>query len=150
MIDAKTILKPEYFRKYGEDYVAELIKELKSAGKSASGKLIKSISYELQPLAENLRLVINAESYLQFVDAGRKPGRYPPIQEIAKWASIKGIPQSAVFPIARKIYKFGIKPTRVIQSTIKKMENSSKITVLERNIANNIEELISNNIETID
>ncbi len=42
---------------------------------------------------------------------GRKPGTYPPIKEIAKWCRLKGIDDSAKWPIARSIFKFGIAPT---------------------------------------
>ena len=58
--------------------------------------------------------------YGTFVDQGRKPGKQPPISKIRQWLSIKGIPQKAAFPIAKKIGRYGIKPTPFFSITIQK------------------------------
>ena len=77
-------------------------------GKKATGNLIKSIDSELRLEQDTMIFELSAEDYLVYVDQGRKPGKYPNINAISKWATIKGIPQSAVFPIARKIKEEGI------------------------------------------
>jgi len=125
MIDELIKQNPQLLEKYGEDYIKALAKNLMQAGKSASGKLINSLRYDIRGLA----IEIFAEDYLDFVDQGvdgrftsyGSPFRYtnkmPPVSEIAKWCAIKGISKSAAFPIARNIFNFGIEPTFVIEET---------------------------------
>ncbi|EFX61756.1 hypothetical protein DAPPUDRAFT_271961, partial [Daphnia pulex] len=109
-VDGVTKLKV-VMDKYGQDVVKELAAQLLRAGKRASGKLINSLNYDLREIADEIQLRILAEDYLTFVDEGRKAGKWPNISAIEKWVRIKGIPQTAVFPIAKSIYRFGIRPT---------------------------------------
>ncbi len=133
-------------RRFGDEYVKELIKALRALKKDASGRLIKSIDYRLTETAYELNFFINAEDYLTYVDEGRKPGSYPPIKAIARWATIKGMDKNAAFPIANKIYKFGIKPTNVLDKVERKVLYGKAFDELEQNMANNIETAIVNNI----
>jgi hypothetical protein len=110
------------YREYGDDYIRIIAKLLMGAGKRASGKLIKSLSDRVQDDARKVNLIIESEDYFEQVDEGRKPGSYPPIKAIEKWAKLKGINQKSVFPIAKKIYRFGIKPTNIIDKSIKQFE----------------------------
>jgi hypothetical protein len=138
-------------KEFGNDYIKELTLALKRAGKRSSGKLISSLDYKVKEEGKTILLLLEANDYLTNVDEGRRKGKYPPIKEIAKWARVKGIPQSAVFPIARKIYRFGIKPTNVIADTNKKMLSTSKLSKYEKimvsNIEDNIEQTFKNNID---
>ena len=136
-------------RRFGDEYVKELIKALRMYKKDASGRLIKSIDYRLTETAYELNFFINAEDYLTYIDEGRKPGSYPPIKAIARWASIKGIDSGAVFPIAHKIYKYGIKPTNILDKVERKVLYGKAFDELEQNMANNIETAIVNNINEI-
>jgi len=135
-------LKPENVKKYGEGYIAELTKELRSRKKDASGRLIKSLSDELKTTAEGIDIIINGEEYLEFIDSGRKPGSFPPLNAIKQWARLKGISQAAVFPIAKKIFKFGIKPTKVLEATERRFFGYGYTDELERDIVANSEEEI--------
>jgi len=110
------------YREYGSDYIKVIAKLLRGAGKVASGKLIKSLSDKVQDDARKVNLIIESEDYFEDVDAGRRPGKYPPIKAIEKWAKLKGIDKKSVFPIAKKIYRFGIKPTNIIDKSIKQFE----------------------------
>lgn len=119
------IISEKRMKEFGKDYVKILTRLLlsnKPYAKKATGALINSINFKLQDDAKKITIIAN--DYLKYVDKGRKPGTYPPIQAISKWASIKGIPQSAVFPIAHKIFKFGIEPTKVIQKTVREITTS--------------------------
>lgn len=112
----------KHLDRFGKQYVGTLVGFLKKYNKSASGALINSIDYRLQETAQEIKLIIDANDYLKYVDEGRKPGKFPPIQAIEKWTKLKGIPQSAVFPIAKSIFKFGIEPTNVIEDSLKSFE----------------------------
>jgi len=100
----------QFLNQYGLSVIAKLIQKLRSTGKVASGRLINSLKEEVKENVDILMLNIKAEDYFQYVIDGRKPGAFPPLGPLYKWAKIKGIPKSAVFPIAKSIYKFGIKP----------------------------------------
>lgn len=136
-------------KEFGRDYVKILIAFLKKNKKVASGALINSIDYKLKNTAQDIIIALEANDYLEYVDAGRKPGSWPPISEIGRWASIKGISKDAVFPIARSIFKFGIEPTNVISKTIREIETSPALNkkyedelseLLEKTIIEKIED----------
>ena len=149
MADNKKIIDDQTAKLFGSDYVRVLTALLKKEGKSASGALINSLDYRVKETAQNISIIIQSNEYLQFVDEGRKPGKYPPIRAISKWASLKGISQDAVFPIARSIYKFGIKPTNVIQKTNNEFFNSQTFAnKYEQRISTNIEDIVFNIIQT--
>lgn len=102
----------QILNEYGKNAIAEAINLLRSAGKVASGNLINSLTYDIQELMEgSYELVFSYADYGDEVDSGRKPGSFPPISSIEPWLTLRGIPEEAAFPIARSIYKFGIKPT---------------------------------------
>jgi hypothetical protein len=118
LYDEKTL------KEFGKDYVKILTIFLKKNRKIASGALVNSINFKLKETAEQILIILESNDYLEWVDKGRKPGKYPPLKAISEWARLKGISQDAVFPIAKKIFKFGIEPTNVIQDTITEIETS--------------------------
>lgn len=138
------LFKDKDKKEFGSDYIKILISELIKEKKNSSGKLAKSINYKLKDTVNELSILIESEKYLEVIDKGRKAGKYPPIKEISKWARIKGISQNAVFPIARKIFKFGIKPTNILNKVATKIENISTKNI-EDKLVFNIEEEVYNN-----
>ncbi|MCP4761452.1 MAG: hypothetical protein GY870_06695 [archaeon] len=139
----KDIIDNSLAKEFGKDYIKILIAFLKKFKKIASGALINSLNSRVQSTAKDIQVFIESNDYLKYVDEGRKAGKYPPIQAISRWAQLKGIPQRAVFPIARSIFKHGIKPTNVIQLTTKEFETSPSLTnKYEGNIAQKIEDKI--------
>jgi phage gpG-like protein len=51
---------------------------------------------------------ISMPYYAIYVDAGRGPGKQPPLQKIKDWCSYKRIDERYAFPIARKIGQEGL------------------------------------------
>jgi hypothetical protein len=137
MINELLKQNPQLLDKYGSDYIKVLTSNLIKAGKKASSKLINSLSYDIKELT----IEIYGEDYLDFVDQGvdgrwtsygspfRFTNKMPPVSEIAKWCSIKGISEKAAFPIARKIFNFGIEPTYVIEQTNKEVNIDESILI---------------------
>ena len=134
------------YKKYGNDFVRTLTNELIKAGKKASGALIRSLKAEIKPVADVINIIIKGEDYLYNVDKGRKKGTYPPISEISKWCSIRGIPETAAFPIAKNIYKFGIPPTNVIEKS-KNIFSGKPVKDLEKGIASIIEKEVAKRLK---
>lgn len=126
---------------FGKLWVKTLREQLnttKPFPKRATGNLINSINYRVNEKGENWTLTLYSEDYLKFVDKGvsgtqRKyntPYSYktkkPPISVIKQWVRTKGIPDEAAFPIQNKIFRFGLKPTNVINKSIREIEYRSR------------------------
>ncbi|OJW82068.1 MAG: hypothetical protein BGO69_15840 [Bacteroidetes bacterium 46-16] len=142
--DFKTGNLKKAFQKYGEEFIRQLIKELLSKDKKATGQLIKSLSFDIQQAVDGYFLNIRANDYLKYVDQGRKPGKMPPVDKIKQWVttkpsiaraitkhskamskhgkSIKDLNNQAAWAIAKGIKKHGIKPSYVIQNTLLRIE----------------------------
>jgi hypothetical protein len=76
---------------------------------NASGNLEASVRFELT----DTTLTFYAANYWPYADAGREPGKFPPIENIMQWILDKGIQstdiplKSQAFLIARKIAETG-------------------------------------------
>ena len=133
-----------------DNFSTKLVNDLKTSlsrkGKKASGNLYDSINVEVKLLGNDYNLVVKMADYWNYVDKGRKPGKQPPISSIVKWIrnkpSFGGLgnkkPESVAFGIAKKIGKFGIKPTNFYTKVI----NDGRLIKLEEDIA----EAIKNNL----
>jgi hypothetical protein len=143
------LITPQKMKEFGRDYVKILTRELLRAGKDASGQLIRSINYKIVEDAEIIRMEILAEKYLEFVDKGRKPGSYPPIKPLIQWVNIKGLEPQVAYAIQKSIFKFGIKPTNIIQKVVREFETSPTLTrKYEEEVVNNIIDNINKNYKT--
>lgn len=91
---------------------------------SNSGNLAKSLGYDLKVKpGEILLTYFSTSPYAVFVNDGRKPGKYVPLDNLDEWMRSKpirsrdssgrfgGSPSSTRFLINRKIKHFGIEPT---------------------------------------
>lgn len=105
---------------WGAQIVQDMKLELQLNGSLASDALYNSLSYNVKSELDEFILSFDMESYGKYVESGRKSGKYPPLSNIQKWTRLKGIPESAAFPIARKIFKFGIQPRPFIRPSIDK------------------------------
>lgn len=126
---------------------------------TASGNLIKNIRvyWEGGVFEGEPELIVKMPDYYFFVDAGRKPGGFPPISAIDRWArQKKGLPnirdekgrfiprKTQVFLYARSIAEYGYQGTNFIQKTIDKilpdLQNQVGDTAVKY-----LQELIDNN-----
>ena len=117
--------------KYGDTVVKTAISKLITMGKVASSKLKNSLKYDIVKAATGYQLHFTGNSYLKFVEDGRKPNsKQPPISVIQQWMSYKGIRtknnKGTAFCIARKIGKFGIQPTNFMYESIIQTQNEFK------------------------
>lgn len=138
---AKKLIKKEAMDEFGKLFVRTLKQQLATTQpfpKRASGRLINSIEYRVNQKDDDWNLTFYSEDYLKFVDQGvsgtqrkyNSPYSYrskkPPIQAILQWTKLKGIPDEAAYPIQNKIFRFGLKPTNVINRSIREIEYRSK------------------------
>jgi len=92
----------------GKDAVSAAINTLGQHNLSNS-RLANNIKYKMK----NDLLLLTLPGYAQFTDAGRQPGKQPPIKSIKKWAKAKGLNPYAV---AVNIKKYGTKPNHFLYS----------------------------------
>jgi len=108
------------FDEYGEKLVENLKRALVDVGKYSTGGLVDSISYNVKVADGKVLVELDAQDYLRFVDKGRRPGTFPNISAIERWANARGISQRYVFPIALKIKEEGIPATNVVKKSLDK------------------------------
>lgn len=131
---------------FGQEYIEEMAKILRSNDKIASGDLIKSLDTRVLKtgFGTSYTLKIIAEEYLKYVESGRRKGsKPPPIKPIREWARHKGLDESLAYPIAKKIGENGIKPLDVIDAAFKKVQKSIEFRRLEEGAADWVDDLIS-------
>jgi hypothetical protein len=128
-------------RIFGDSYIKELYRELRNDS-SSTGKLANSLDYRIVEERNVIEFIINGEDYFKNVDDGRKKGTYPPLSAIENWVQVKGIDKSAVFPIMRSIYKFGIKPKDITRKVENKVFNGAIFEELETHMSEDLENSI--------
>lgn len=117
-------------------------------GKKASGNLINSIR-NVDIAFNNGEIVgeISLASYWKYVEYGRRPGKFPPLQNILDWVKIKPViprpvnglkapsEKQLAFLISRKIAKDGIKAGNQLQEALEitwsKWENTLSQSITE-------------------
>lgn len=90
----------------------------------ASGDLLNNIEYEVTRGDFTYTIYVKMKDYWYFVENGRKAGKWPPIDNILRWITVKPVlprpnaegklptPQQLAFLIARKIGEEGTEGTQ--------------------------------------
>lgn len=97
-----------FFKKVGVEGQQELQKETKKI--YATGQLWRSVKHKATPTQAKIQATTKYAT--EALETGTPPGRKPSIKALKVWASKKGIPQRAVFPIAQKIKRSGTRKYR--------------------------------------
>jgi hypothetical protein len=82
-----------------------LIKQIQAKGLSASGKTITRINVVMEQGSKGT-LVIPSYFHTLVDGVGRKPGKMPPIEEIAGWIKLRGLEMSP-WAVAKSMAKKG-------------------------------------------
>lgn len=90
MAAEKFVSVSEVLKKFGKDFVDALGKSLPPE-KSATGKLRKSIRFQIKIYGQQYSFNLLMEDYYQYVDAGRAAGKGVPPEEIMKWLNISRV-----------------------------------------------------------
>lgn len=126
---------------------------LENKGKRATGNLMNSIKGKVKISGKYIIVSLNLEDYWKYVEYGRKPGKFPPVNKIREWIRVKPIlpqPSSGRLPtvnqlaflIGRSIARNGIKPTNALKQTINDFDLVGKIyNFLEEEIQKQISEI---------
>lgn len=119
----------EYCSEFQRLYKQKLIDD----DKFATGNLINSIETEIAINGTTINVVLNVLDYFQWVENGRKPGKFPPIAKIKQWIIDKPIiphendngklptENQLAFLIGRKIATEGIEPGNQLKDTVSEL-----------------------------
>lgn len=116
-------------------FVKDLAQEYKDLlrrdGKKATGTLIKSIKpLEIEFVSNRLFGCIDVAEYWKYVEYGRRPGKFPPVDKILSWVKSKPVlprpgsngkiptEKQLAFLISRKIARDGIKPGSQLEEAL--------------------------------
>lgn len=114
-----------------QDVAVTYKEKLINNNKSSSGTLIKSIKAEPAKLQGNLYTgSLSLAEHWKYVEYGRKPGKFPPINNLITWVQEKNLLprpttlseankiKSLAYLIGRKIAKDGIQPGGYLGSSL--------------------------------
>ena len=108
-------------------------RQLTDKGINASYKLLNSVETTVKRNDDEFIVSINLEDYWIFVENGRGPGKFPPIDKILEWIRVKPVipysdsrgrlptEEQLAFLIARKISEQGTEPKHVLAETVEEL-----------------------------
>jgi hypothetical protein len=115
------VISPELYKALGDELKKNLIQELRRTKAIASGDLLKSIQFTVEPTEDGAIVNLNGNDYITYIDKGRKPGKYAPLKPLEEWVKKKGLASdkkkvtAIAFAINNKIKKKGIKARPIIE-----------------------------------
>lgn len=128
--------------------------------KTKTGNLYNSIDVQFNK-GQN-EVVVTMLDYWQYVNDGRKPGKYVPIKPLMKWIRSKGFNKNKTtgkfekfnikgmaFAVSKNIQKFGIAPTYFYDNAFNIFEKEFENTAYEAlgiDIANFFEKVVEDNL----
>ena len=136
----------ELLVKYGNELINNMKNNLRLKDAIASGQLIDSIKFEVKKYNQIFKIELNMEEYWYYVNYGRKPGKFPPLDKIKIWITQQHIKSkipinSLAFLIARKISKFGYKGNNFYGLALTKTNTKYKMLIgqaLSKDLNNSI------------
>lgn len=126
----------------------------------ASGKLVNSVRYELKTTDRTFEIGLWLEDYWYYVENGRKAGKFPPIEKIKDWITVKPIiprpmkngklptEDQLAFLIARKIAREGTLGTHPLERAVEDV-NSQMLMSLKEAIIEDIGESLTTTLITL-
>lgn len=123
MIETKSL------KNVAEGFIQALKRAFYADDKIASGKLINSLKYEIKYDGKYFSIELDSVKYFEYVNDGRRAGKFPPINDIKNWIRVKGIlplpndkgkiptENQLAYLIGRKIALNGIIGTKTLERT---------------------------------
>lgn len=130
-----------------------------SSGSNASGALANNISFEVVKGDSFYAVDFRLMDYWKYVENGRKPGKWPNLNAIQNWISVKRIAPRAyngklptlnelTYLISRKIALKGIEPKNLLSKAINTFEENY-IQLIEDAITKDLSNEIDFNLNAI-
>jgi len=142
MIDTKYINLMNVLEQYKEEVIRVYKNKITDNDINASYQLMNSIQGQIQVQNQLFQVSLNLAKHWEYVEYGRKAGKWPNIQAIRQWISVKPVlprpingklptPQALTFLISRAIKDRGIKPKPILATTITEVNETYIPLILE-------------------
>lgn len=141
------------------EQIAQVYRDkMSNAGYDPNGELMK-FTWVTEYNGNLFQLYFNLPNYFPFSEYGRRPGKFPPPDEILKWIQFKRIVPSShsgkipttnqlIYLISRKIALKGTQGKHLLQQTIDETYDTLVDRLVEA-IADNIEKELEKDIKEI-
>lgn len=140
----------EALETYGQVLEEQYREQIASTGAFASGRLFDSVHHIVTVDDHTIDLSLSLEDYWKYIEEGRGPGKFPPLDKIEEWIRIKPVApypdargrvpsnKQLAFLIGRKIAEEGTEGKHLLDNAIESTQDWMEI----------IEQAISKDIET--
>lgn len=148
----------QVLKDYARD-ASEIYKyQISLGGKNASRKLIDNVRSQVIVNGRGYEVTLTLQHYWKYIEAGRKPGKFPPVGAILNWIQVKPIiprpdangripsPKQLAYLIGRKIEQEGIKPFPALKTTQEELDRiyHEKLSIaLGHDVSNYIRKVIA-------
>lgn len=120
----------------------EIQRDLSSKGIDNKGAASKSLRVEGQETNTMVNVKLIGVDYIEYLDRGRGPGKFPPVSAIEDWVNTKPV-EINPYLVGRKIALFG---TSIYRDRTKGIMLDEKIEVLKQRIKEQIPKAIRTEI----
>ena len=129
-----------FLNETGQKLVFDLSNSIQQKGLRASGRLQKSLTYEIKQQDEKFILIVSGKRYIGALEFGRKPSRRNEggklLDAIKQWIKDKGLNLNP-YAVTKKIHKFGIKvPNKYNKgNVVSDVFNQKRIDEIKKDLA---------------
>ena len=114
---------------YGEQLISLYRQKLLQTNTDATGTLGNTLNYIVETNEGLFELSLRIQDYWKYVEEGRGPGKYPPINDIKNWIRVKPVTPTIyngklptidqlAYLIARKIHLRGTRGKYLLQASL--------------------------------
>lgn len=163
-LDIKWIRLTEVLNTFADVFIQNARDNLQADGSIATGELYDSFEKIIEIGEDYYSVKISLADYWQYVNNGRKPGKFPPPPAIRNWIEVKPVNpyplsngktpsiEQLTFLIGRKIANEGIEPTNFFdeakEQVIREFEERIAYAI-EEDVGNYILELVDERLSNI-
>ena len=110
-----------YLSEFGEQVTNSYRDKIIKNKVVASGKLRDSINYKVITTDTSIGVYLSAVDYWEYVEYGRKAGKFVPIKPLKNWLLQKGL-KASPYAISKSIQKKGIKEKPFFRQSLQEFE----------------------------
>lgn len=118
----------------------------------ASGRLVNSLGSFVVSGEGTYELFLRLEDYWKYVEYGRGPGKFPPLEKIKEWIDVKPVIPTVyngklptvdqlAYLIGRKIATEGIQPKNYLQNTLDELDLKPLEDAITRSLENKFDNI---------
>lgn len=146
----------EALAQYAQAIADQYKTNLESSGRRASGELISSVNTNVTVDGNEFVIELQLEDYWKYVEEGRGPGGFPPVNKILEWIKLKPIlpypdkngklptENQLAFLIGRKIANEGFEGTNDLSNTMEDVDYKAIIEeALDQDVMECIDDLFA-------